>query len=422
MQASGLRCVNCGKRYSLGLHYHCEECDFPLDVFYDPPSPSEPYETPGKQGIWRFETCMPSVRGPNQVSLGEGHTPLIAATRLGAEYGLPHLFLKNEGSNPTGSFKDRPNSVGVSVAKSLGVEAVVMSSTGNAGASLAAYGARAGLRTLVVVTEQTPPAKLTQMIMHGARIVVVRGSLSDAYWLALHAAREWKWMDLTSTFLCPYTTEGNKTVAYELFGQLGRAPDVIVVPVSVGPLLVGTYKGFEELRSRGLVDRLPRMVAAQSEACAPIAAAFAEGRAEVLPWEGTSQTVAGGIADPLRGYERDGTYTLRVVRESGGCAVASSDQEIVEATRGLARREGVFSEPTGAVGVAALAHWKRQPQFSPDQTIVCLVTGHGLKQVRAFDHEVSLPRAIDPTLDDLRKSLEVDPAVPTAGELPGGSA
>lgn len=411
MRASGLRCVNCGRGYLLGLHYHCENCDFPLDVVYDPPSPSEPYETPGKQGIWRFETCMPSVEDPDQVSLGEGNTPLIAASRLGAAFGIPNLFLKNEGTNPTGSFKDRPNSVGVSVAKSLGVEAVVMSSTGNAGASLAAYGARAGMRTLVVVTEQTPPAKLTQMVMHGARIVVVRGSLSDAYWLAFHAAREWNWMDLTSTFLCPYTTEGDKTVAFELFSQLGRAPDVIVVPVSVGPLLVGTYKGFEELRSRGLVDRLPRMVAAQSEACAPIAAAFSEGRAEVRPWEGTVLTVAGGIADPLRGYEKDGTYTLRVVRQSGGSALASSDQEIVEATRRLARQEGVFSEPTGAVGVAALTHWKRQPQFSPDQTVVCLVTGHGLKQVRAFDHEVRLPQAIDPTLDALRKSLEEDPGV-----------
>ena len=410
MPASGLRCVNCGQSYPLGLHYRCERCDFPLDVVYDLPSPEEPYELLGKQGIWRFEPCLPPVDDAAQASLGEGNTPLIAASRLGVALGIPNLFFKNEGANPTGSFKDRPNCIGVSVAKSFGIEAVVMSSTGNAGASLAAYGARAGLRSLVIVTEQTPPAKLTQMVMHGAQIVVVRGSLSDAYWLAYHAAKEWNWMDLTSTFLSPYTTEGDKTVAYELFGQLGRAPDVIVVPVSVGPLLVGAYKGFEELRSRGLVDRLPRMVAAQAEACAPIARAFAEGHTEVRPWEGTTLTVAGGIADPLRGYEKDGTYTLRVVRQSGGCALACADQEIIDATRALAREEGVFSEPTGAVCVAALAHWKRQPQFSPEQTVVCLVTGHGLKQLRSFDQEVRLPRAVDPTLDDLRKMLEEFPA------------
>src|SRR3989304_4210393 len=135
MRATGLRCVNCGRGYPLGLHYHCENCDFPLDVVYDPPSPSEAYETPGKQGIWRFEACMPPVEDPDQVSLGEGNTPLIAASRLGAAFGIPNLFLKNEGTNPTGSFKDRPNSVGGSVAKSLGVEAGGVASTRKAGAS-----------------------------------------------------------------------------------------------------------------------------------------------------------------------------------------------------------------------------------------------------------------------------------------------
>jgi threonine synthase len=338
--------------------------------------------------------------------LGEGNTPLVHAARLSEPIGIPKLFIKNEGQNPTGSFKDRPTAVGVSVAQSLGIDTVVVSSTGNAGASLAAYAARAGLRAMVFVTDRTPAAKLVQMALHGAQIVTVRGSLSDAYWLARNASLEWGWLDITSTFLCPYTVEGDKTVAYELFSQLGEIPEWILIPVSVGPLLVGIYRGFQELVSRGLADRLPRMVAAQVLGCAPIARAFDQKAAAVSAWEGTVDTIAGGIADPLVGYEQDGTYTLRVVRRSGGLATASSDDEVLKATRLLAQKEGIFSEPTGAVSLAALKHLAKSKEFSAEQLIVCVITGHGLKQVRSFEGEMVLPKPIDPSLQSLERFLD----------------
>jgi threonine synthase len=244
------------------------------------------------------------------------------------------------------------------------------------------------------------------MSLHGARIITVRGSLSDAFWLARNASVAWGWMDLTSTFLCPYTVEGDKTVAYELFFQLGAVPDWIIVPVSVGPLLVGIYKGFQELVARGLADRIPRLIAAQASGCAPIASAFEQGAAAVSAWEGGTDTVAGGIADPLTGYEPDGTYALRIVRRSGGLATASSDEEILTATRLLASQEGIFGEPTGAVSVAALNRLKETQGFSGQQRVVCIVTGHGLKQVRSFEAEMALPASIEPDLKALAAHLE----------------
>jgi threonine synthase len=407
MKALGLRCVNCGREYNLDLHYQCEACSFPLEVVYASPPRDELLESPSEPGIWRWQASLPEVGVENRISLGEGSTPLVHAARLSERTGIPQLYIKNEGQNPTGSFKDRPTAMGVSVARSFGIDTVVVSSTGNAGASLAAYAARAGLRALVFVTDRTPAAKLVQMALHGAQIVTVRGSLSDAYWLARNAAIEWGWMDLTSTFLCPYTVEGDKTVAYELFTQLGAVPEWIVIPVSVGPLLVGIFRGFQELVFRGLADRLPRMVAAQALGCAPIARAFAQKAEAVYAWEGSSATIAGGIADPLDGYEQDGTYTLRVVRQSGGLATASSDDEILQATRLLARTEGIFSEPTGAVSLAALQPLSKSERFSADQRIVCVTTGHGLKQVRSFEGEMKLPEPIDPSLPALERFLDV---------------
>jgi threonine synthase len=408
MNALGLRCVNCDQEYGLGLYYRCERCDFPLEVIYDTPVIGEPIEVSGNSGLWRYQPCLPPVAEEDRISLGEGDTPLLHAKRLGELLGIPNLYIKNEGQNPTGSFKDRPTAMGVSFARSLGVDTVVVSSTGNAGASLAAYAARAGMRAFIFVTDRTPPAKLIQMAIHGAKIVPVRGSLSDAFWLAYQAALQWRWVDLTSTFLSPYPVEGDKTVAYELYKQLGGVPDWILIPVSVGPLLVGIYKGFLELKALGLIDRLPRMVASQAAACAPIARAFSLGEAKVRAWDGSSETVAGGIADPLRGYESDGVYTLRVVNKSGGIATASEDEEILKAARNLAVLEGIFCEPTGAVSVAALNGLKLHPGFFPDQVVVSVTTGHGLKQTRAFEQSIEFPVAIDPTLDAFAKMLERD--------------
>jgi threonine synthase len=215
-------------------------------------------------------------------------------------------------------------------------------------------------------------------------------------------------MNLTSTFLCPYTVEGDKTVAYEIYQQLGHSPDWIIVPVSVGPLPVGIFKGFLDLKRRGFVKKLPRMVAAQASGCAPIAVAYEAEEEFVQPWETPTPTIAGGIADPLNGYERDGTYALRIIRETGGSAIAADDETILLATRSLANSEGIFAEPTGAVSLAVLEQLRKNPEFSPEQDIVCVVTGNGLKQTRTFEDEVKISRAVKPNLTALAQLLKID--------------
>jgi threonine synthase len=406
MNAIGLRCINCGKSFPLGIYYRCDRCDFPLEVAYGPLKLDDPFEQIELQGIWRYQPVLPYVKPENRVTLGEGLTPLIEAKRLGSELGLSSLYIKNEGQNPTGSFKDRPIAFSISMAKEFGVNTVVLSSTGNAGASLSAYAARAGLRAIIFIPSETAPAKITQMTLHGAQIIPVEGTLSDAFWLAYHSASKWGWMNLTSTFLCPYGVEGDKTVAYELFQQLGKTPDWVIVPVSVGPLAVGIYKGFADLKARGLVTKLPRIVAAQAAGCAPIARAFERGRSEVTPWDEPIHTVAGGIADSLNGYEKDGTYLLRMIQPSGGIATASNDDEILQAARLTASMEGVFCEPTGAVSIAAIHQLKKAPAFSAEDSVVCLMTGHGLKQIRTYEGDVHLSIPIKPTLSSVETFLK----------------
>ena len=379
MDTTGLRCINCGKSFPLGLYYRCDSCDFPLEVTFGPFLLDGPIEHNEHQGIWHYQPMLPYVKPENRVTLGEGSTPLIESKRLGSELGLSSLYIKNEGQNPTGSFKDRPIAFSISIAKEFRVGTVVLSSTGNAGASLSAFAARAGLRAIIFISKGTPPAKITQMVLHGALIIPVDGSLPDAFWLAYQSACKWGWMDLTTTFLCPYGVEGDKTVAYELFQQLGRSPDWVIVPVSVGPLAVGIYKGFVDLKALGLVSKLPRIVAAQAAGCAPIARAFERGMQEVEPWDEPIHTIAGGIADSLNGYEKDGTYLLRMIRASGGVATASNDDDILQAARLTASLEGIFCEPTGAVSIAAIHQVKKVPAFSADDCVVCLMTGHGLK-------------------------------------------
>jgi threonine synthase len=409
---TGLACTSCDALYAFELRYHCERCGFPLAVTYaEGDGATAPSGSVG-EGVWRHSDSLPSVAPENRVTLGEGGTPLLATERLGEAFGFERLLVKSEGVNPTGSFKDRPTAVGVSVALEFGLDTVVVSSTGNAGVSLAAYAARAGLRAVVVASDRVPTTKLAPIAAHGATIVRIRGSVSDAFWLAHQAAQAWGWMNLTSTFLNPYTVEGDKTVAYELAAQLGCAPDYVIVPVSVGPLLVGIFRGFRELEAKGVVEQVPALVAAQAARCAPIAAAFASGGDSVSAWSGNLDTVAGGIADPLTGYEQDGTYALRVVRESGGCAVACEEDEILAATRALAEQEGLFVEPTGAVSVAALAALAERDPAARGRTVVAIATGHGLKTQAALVTDEADRPAVEPTLAALAELLSVREETP----------
>jgi threonine synthase len=258
----------------------------------------------------------------------------------------------------------------------------------------------------VIAPESTHRTKIVQLTAHGARVIRARGSVSDTYSLAKAAAETGKWANLTTTFLSPLATAGFKTIGYELADQLGgRAPDWIIAPVSAGPILVAVASAFREFRAVGRADRVPRMVCAQATGCAPIARAFEEGAENVRPWDDQPDTIATAIADPLLGYEDDGTLTLRVVRDTGGVALAVTDDAIREAIRCLAALEGVFAEPSGAVPVAALMALHNRGVIQAGSRVVCLITGHGLKDPEAADQKVEIP-TIEPETQQLFEALE----------------
>jgi threonine synthase len=398
---ASLACHSCSWRGELSNLYACPVCGSTLLVAY-----AGTYEPPnGKvdEGIWRYRRFLPVSADTKPVTLGEGSTPTLQARRLDPSGAL---LLKNETVNPTGSFKDRPVAVAATVARELGLSGLVCASTGNTGVAVAAYAARAGLPAACVVPEATPAAKTAQIGAVGARIVRVRGNYSDAYALA-RAAESYGWANLTSTYINPYMLEGDKTVAYEIFEQLGeRVPDWVVVPVGAGPLLTAIHKGFEELGVSG-----PRMVAAQAAACAPVVSAFESGAKEVSEWEHSVETAASSIADPLRGYPEDGTRTLSVVRQSGGTAIAVSEEETREATIDLARSEGLLVEPGAAVAVAAYRKLAAQAVISRGERAVVVLTGHGLKDPDALrsaagsEAETGVVEAGD--VEALRAALEV---------------
>lgn len=403
MFATSLQCMGCGQVMPLDLAYACPVCDGILRVVYDyaamagSPEVRACLDRPvDGMGMWRYRPLLPVKDQAHVVSLAEGDTPLLATVRLGRQLGIPRLMLKLEGANPTASFKDRPTSAGISVAREQGAKRVIIASSGNAGAATAAYAARAGLPCLVVVPQGTPAGKVAQALSTGARVVFTKGSYSNAYKLAREAAKAFGWANLSSTFLNPFTVEGDKTVAYELWQQLGRrVPDWIVVPIGAGPLLVGTCRGFEELRRLGLTDRLPAMVGIQSEGVHPVADAFDAGETEVREWLGPAETVSSGIADPLIGYPGDGTLTLAAIRSTGGQCLMAPDAATLEMGRRLAEVEGVFVEPTAATGVYAVAALRDRGILGRDDLVVVLLTGHGLKTPNAYLGEALEPQVVD---------------------------
>jgi len=353
----------------------------------------------------RYRELLPLDTDSRLVSLGEGGTPLIAAARLAENLGDIEVFLKNETVNPTGSFKDRALAVMTTRACDEGFGRVISSSSGNAGISSAAYAARAGVEATVVAPDTTKQTKLAQLTVHGARVIRVRGSTSDTYKLAKVAAETGKWANLTTTFLSPLATAGFKTIGYELADQLdGHSPNWVIAPISAGPILVAVASAFREYHAAGRVDRVPRMVCAQAAGCAPIARAFEEEAQNVMAWSDPPDTIATAIADPLRGYEEDGTLTLRVVRETEGTALTVTDDAIRNAVRRLAELEGVFAEPSGAVPVAALAILRTRGVIQAGSRVACLITGHGLKDPMAADQNVDMP-LIEPDIEQLFKAL-----------------
>lgn len=403
MFAEQLRCIKCGEKYPLQNLYKCTTCGGILDVVYSFTEELSLVKDEKMQGIWKYFSQLPLLTKDNVISLGEGNTPLIPSLSFPETLNLKKVFFKLESSNPSGSFKDRGVAVAISKAKELCKDVVIVASTGNASASTASYAARARMKCIVCVPETTSIAKVSQAVAHGATVIFVSGNFSNSYSLALKASEKLGWVNTSTTFLNPYNLEGNKTIAYELFEQMeGNIPDCIVAPIGAGPLLVGIFKGFKELKRYGLISFIPRLIGIQAKVCSPIFQAYEERASKVTAWKKEFSTLAKGVADPLIGYEDDGSLTLQSILATGGSVEIIEEEEIRSSAIFLAEREGIYAEPTASISAAALFTLKKQNKIKNDEKIVCIITGHGLKDFVTVDFD---PKIIN-TLKELEQYIE----------------
>ncbi len=401
MYAKSLKCTSCHKEYPLSPLYECQECGGILNVTFDY-NGMIAEELKKEKKVSNKADLLP-VKSECLVNIGQGNTPLVEAEKLAQRIAIKKLLLKYEFCNPTGSFKDRPVGVGISKAVEFGYKKVVVASSGNGAAAVAAFAAKAGLEALIFVPESTPPEKTKQAAFYGAKVIKVEGPYSNSFKMAKEISNSTGVFNLTTTFINPYTVEGDKIVAYELFEQMnGAVPDVIYVPIGAGPLLSGIFKGYEELKSFGVIDKLPRMVGVQAEGCSPIAKAYLAGKQEVES-EDNPSTIAGGICDGLTGYAKDGTYVLETIKRSNGFAISCDDDSIREAQSWLATDEGAFVEPSSAAAVAAIVKSLHEKSIDKDAKVVALLTGHGLKDMGNVKLSIDIPTAPN----DLGKLLEI---------------
>lgn len=356
--------------------------------------------------MWDYVDFLPVAQTRNIVSLGEGATPLIDTVHLPERFGFDQVLLKNEMVNPTGSFKDRQVSVGISHAREMGKDTVAVVSSGNVACAAAAYAARADMRAVLLMHGQAGGGKVAQAASYGATALRVDDpSAGKVFELCLEACGAFGWYHLSTAGLYePFNVEGAKTIAYELFHQTdGDLPDWIVAPVGGGGLLGGVWRGFLDLQRLGLVERIPRLCGVQAAGCAPFVKAIEEGTPflETLehPWP-NPKTIAGGIADDII---FDGHTALPAVRETNGTAIAVDDTEIMDGLLLLARGEGILCEPTCAVVIAALDHLKKT---APGASVCCLLTGNGVKDIATISQHVPEPITIPADIEALRRIAE----------------
>lgn len=383
--ATEIVCPRCRNSFPLGKAINLCPCGSPLLVRYDARKiaravkKSELKSRPST--LWRYQEFLPLRAARNRISLGEGFTPLIEARQLASELSIKRLWIKDEAQNPTGSFKDRGLSVAISLAKELGIKKVVIPSAGNAGGSLSAYAARAGMEAYVFMPRDTPRANQIEAARYGAKLTLVDGLINDCGRMVAERKGAEGWFDV-STLKEPYRVEGKKTMGLEIAEQLDwKLPDVIVYPTGGGTGLIGMWKGFNELAEIGWIgSKRPRMVSVQAEGCAPIVRAFNEGKEKAEPWL-NAKTIASGLRVPQAVAD---FLMLQVIRESKGIALSVSDSEMVREIDHVGRSEGLFFCPEGGAGVAALRRLVQQGWIKPTETVLIFNTASGLKYIDAL--------------------------------------
>lgn len=393
-----LVCRECGRRYDMTFRYVCEECFGPLDVAYDISPVSRDAISAREHTYWRYAELLPVMHRSNIVSIGAGMTPLLRAERLGERLGLRNLYLKNDSVNPTYSFKDRPAGVAVSKARELGLKAVGCASTGNLASATAAHAARGGLPCHIFAPSDIEMAKIVQALSYGANYVAVDGTYDDANTIAAQIGDSRR-IGIVNINLRSYYVEGSKTLAFEVAEQLGwRAPDHLVIPVGSGAMLNAICKGFEELERASLIDDHAAIHphAAQPQGCSPVVDAY-RGNGRVVP-VARPDTIAKSLAI---GDPGDGRYVLKRLEQYGGRAQMCTNSEILDAIQLLARTEGIFTEPAGGVAVAVLKKMAEDGTIPRDETVVCYITGNGLKATDSIMPVLTKPETMRPNVAEI---------------------
>ena len=419
---TGLRCLRCGREYAPGeIEYVCscrpnQGSDLgTLDVLYDYPAirqAVDPTQIAGDPdpSIGRWWPLLPIAHRESLSPLAVGGTPLFHARRLGEALGLPRLFIKDDGRNPTASLKDRASAIAVARAQEEGRPIIATASTGNAAAALAGQCAAAGQENIIFVPKSAPQAKIAQLLIYGSRVLAVDGSYDHAFDLCVAACQEFGWYN-RNTGYNPYMTEGKKTVSLEIAQQIAQqltqgaetpflAPDAVFVSVGDGCIIGGVHKGFKDLRALGWIESMPRIYGVQSTGSPALYNAWRQGRELPEPVQATTRADSISVDAP-----RDPVKALNAVRQTGGAFLAVPDAAILEAMLPLARQAAVFAEPAGAAAFAGLRQALADGLVQPQETVVVIVTGSGLKDVRAAMEVTGGVTVIPPTLEAVREAL-----------------
>jgi threonine synthase len=405
-----LKCLICGREYRPDeVDYVCplHGDEGILDVQYDYAlisrriSPRTLAEN-RDYTIWRYRPLLP-IRPDSEVPpLAVGWTPLYRADRLAKGLGLKHVWVKDDGRQPTASFKDRASAIAVVKGREKGAAVITTASTGNAAAALSGLCASVGQKNVIFVPQSAPPAKIAQLLVYGSTVLLVRGTYDDAFELCLQAAKEFGWYN-RNTGYNPYMTEGKKTAAYEICEQLTwHAPDRIFVPVGDGCVIGGIHKGLKDLMALGWIKTMPKLMGVQAAGSAALYEAWRTGMDAMQMTPIDAQTIADSIS---AGLPRDRIKALAAVRETGGAYVKVTDDEILAAIPILAQRAGVFAEPAAAATYAGLVKAVADGLMDPDERIVVLVTGNGLKDIASARKSVGEPMVVGKDLADVKRAL-----------------
>ena len=409
----GYRCSLCNAEYLPGqVTYTCPKDGGNLDVVLDYDTLRQKFQPEDltcrcEDSLWRYLPLLPvpDPGGEGTPIRAAGWTPVFSLSRLADKLGLRHLWLKDESRNPTASFKDRASAVVVARAREIGAEVVVTASTGNAGAALAGMSAAIGQKAVIFAPKTAPPAKVAQLLVYGARVLLVDGSYDDAFDLTIKAAQEFGWY-CRNTGYNPFTAEGKKTAAFEIWEwttiskfEFRNSKLNVFVSVGDGNIISGIHKGFKDLLALGWMEKMPRIIGVQAEGSAAIANAFHAGTEKIIPV--SAKTIADSISVDL---PRDGVRAVRAARETGGTYIQVSDEEILQAIAALGPL-GIFAEPAGATAYAGLVRAVGQEVVKAGDPILVLNTGSGLKDVRAAMQAVVEAPVIEPTLEAVKRLL-----------------